>query len=118
MGVDLDLLPVDHLNNGWGYSHTVLPLNRDRCLWDLIAAIPATPLGVASIKSPRGGRVDSGKYQGERTYGKLTEDAYGEPYKMVRAGDLAPVLKEHQPGPAAAFIAACDPDRWIVLDWH
>ena len=125
MGVDLKLFPIDHLeetstpegSTSWGFSHTILPLQRDYGLWDAIKTIEGrlVPPGVSAFT---GQRLPDGKCKDERTYGDLSTDPYGDPYRMVRAGDLAPVLTEHQPGPAAAFIAACKPDRWIVLEWH
>lgn len=121
MGIDLRLLPVDALRieAGWGFSHTILPLPRHYDLFDAIRALDATPLGLAKVSSYVGRRVPDGTCEGEPTYGELTTDAYGKPYSLLRAAQLAPVLREHIPDdPATAFVAACDPDRWIVLDWH
>lgn len=104
MGVDLRLLPLDHLSentNGslWGFSHTVLSLPRNREAWSAFKSI-ATPLpGDHDISSYVGKRVPDGSSQGELMYGRIREnDAYGSAYTWATAGDLYPVLAKWFPG--------------------
>ncbi len=134
MGLDLRLLPLDHLsitmNIGgkstcFGFSHTILNVPRNGSgaidaiykLW-LKDSTEELPDG-HEVAAHLGGRVDAGKYEGEQTYGTLDTDAYGERYTWVSAGTLAAVLTKYNPKhPTTAYIAALHPDNLVILDWH
>ena len=121
MGLDLRLFPIDHLRQGiFGYSHTVLELGG--LGWDLGAKIKERARRLPDghdITSHLGGRIRDGHAEGERYYGKLVDDAYGEPYRWLTAKKLLPFLEEHWPKhPITAYVRAMPTDGLIVLDWH
>lgn len=89
MGLDLTLLPFNMDDGGWCFSSTVLPLNRDRCLWAAIDALPARPV-------PSGFRSYCGYSEAaqETRYGKTATDAYGTPLTCVTVADLL-TLSDH-----------------------
>ena len=118
MGLALRLYPIDHLSQGcFGYSHTVLDLRG--LAWDLGAQIKEAARRLPDghdITGLLGGRI---KDKGGRCYGKLVDDAYGEPYRWLTAKELLPFLEEHWPKhPATAYVRALPSDGLIVLDWH
>ena len=90
--------------------------------WDLGARIKdcARPLPDGhNITVYVGGRIRDGYAKGERYYGKLVNDAYGESYRWLTAKELLPFLEEHWPkDPATAYVRAMPSDGLIVLDWH
>lgn len=126
MGVDLRLLPLDHLSyqsagSIWGFSHTVLSLPRDSDAWPAFEAMRTeqVPAG-ANISSFCGKRVPDGASQGELMYGIIRDkDAYGSPYTWTTAGELKPVLaKWFATCPSTAYINALSDDTKVILDWH
>jgi len=120
MGLALRLLPVDHFHNGFGNCHTLLELGG--LDWDLGSMISERarllPDG-HDIASYLGKVIQDGECQGERSYGKLGTDVYGEPYRWLTAKELRPLLAEHWPKhPVRAYVLAMPDDQLIVLDWH
>ena len=125
MGLALNLFPIEHLNYGtgpsscWGYSHTVLRLGD--LSWDtgqLIAAAGKPLPDRHNISALLAGRVKDGTSQGERYYGVLDKDSYGEPYKWITAEALLPFLDDRWPKhPATAYVRALPKDALVVLDW-
>lgn len=121
MGLDLRLLPIDFFRQGlFGYSHTVLTLGS--LSWDLGADIREHSRRLPDghdITGYLGGRITDGYHKGERCYGSLVDDAYGEPYRWLTAKELLPFLEEHWPKhPVTAYVRALPIDGLIVLDWH
>jgi hypothetical protein len=61
--------------------------------------------------------------EGERAYGEVTEDDFGEPLKWVRAGDLAKLAGHPQVTAAPrnraalAYVTALPTDWAVVLFW-
>lgn len=125
MGLALNLFPIDHLhyNAGphscWGYSHTVLKIGD--LSWDVGQTISAAAEQLPKhhdITAHLAGRIKDGTSKGERYYGKLDKDAYGEPYKWITAEALLAFLEEHWPKhPATAYVRALPADNMVVLDW-
>ncbi len=64
--------------------------------------------------------IRDGHAAGERCYGKLVADAYGEPYRWLTAKELLGCLVEHWPAgnPVTAYVRALPSEDLIVLDWH
>ena len=120
MGLALRLLPVDAFHNGFGNCHTLLELGGLH--WDLGSSIRdqarLLPDG-HDICSHLGKLIPDGDCKGERSYGKLVTDVYGERYRWLTAHELLPVLREHWPKhPVTAYVAALPDEQLIVLDWH
>lgn len=121
MGLGLRLFPIDHLHQGIsGFSHNLLELGDID--WDLGAEIKERSRRLPDghdIMSYLGGTIRNGHAKGERYYGKLAEDGYGEPYRWLTAKELLPFLKKHWPKhPITAYVGALPSDNLIVLDWH
>jgi hypothetical protein len=121
MGLALRLLPIDHLHQGsYGYSHNLLELGG--MSWDLGAEIQKQGRRLPdghNITSHLGAIIPDGYAKGERHYGKLNTDVYGEPYRWLTAKELLPFLDEHWPKhPVTAYVHALPSDGLIVLDWH
>jgi hypothetical protein len=86
MGLDLRLLPIDQLALPFGYSHTIL--NIGGLSWDLGGEIRECARRLPDghdITAHFGSSIPDGPYKGERRYGKLVEDAYGEPCATTTA---------------------------------
>ena len=121
MGLALRLLPIDHFSNGcFGYSHSILELGG--LDWNLGNAIHnharLLPDG-HNITAYLAKLIPDGECKGERGYGKLATDAYGELYRWLTARELLPLLREHWPKhPVTAYVSALPEDQLIVLDWH
>lgn len=90
MGIDLILLPVDHYRQDWGYSHSLLSVNRSSNLFDKIRRLPSfdAPKNFHSYISR-----DS-KYE-EPHYGNTVKDCYGDKIKFVEVNSLLK-LKHHR----------------------
>lgn len=131
MGVDLRLYPLDFLQekitNGritvFGYSHTVINVPRNYQAWDMINKAPSRPLprgegmGISGLVA---GHVPDGESEGEPCYGNFEEsDSYGDPYRLIKAKDLATILEYFFPKhPTTRYVQALDPENEIVLGWH
>lgn len=123
MGVDLTLLVVTGTRE-FGFSHTLLQLERRRELWDPIAEIekahgqPA-PTNFASYVA----RIPDGEWKDESGYGKVEKTPYGDPVRMVPASALL-ALRDHRgvkdnPANRAtwAYLAELPGATWIALWW-
>lgn len=124
MGLDLKLLPLDYLSAGksgpWGYSHTVLSVNRNSELFDAIALLDdeELPQG-ASIASYVGGDVPDGAKEGETCYGVLDQTPYGDRCTWIDVEALVPAFAKHMSDqPVTAYLRAMRPGTKIVLYWH
>jgi hypothetical protein len=123
MGVDLALLPVEGLLSGLPCAFSVLELTRCRELWDAINVVKNRPVGptlrcyVATLEN------------GERGWGNLEEDAYGNEIRYAKAGELAKaidgfneVARDHgsytSNAPAAAYLRELPKDAPVALYWH
>lgn len=96
MGLDLKLLPMERWfdgtegNPGWGYSHSVLSLDRHQALFDRIGLLDAKELE-DNVPSYVGRDVPDGSAEGETMYGVMTTTPWGDPITWVTAGELAAV---------------------------
>jgi hypothetical protein len=65
--------------------------------------------------------ITEGYYEGEYRYGELPDtDPYGQPYRMVKAGDLADLkvdMESVRAQAALAYVAFLPPETWVVLHW-
>lgn len=120
MGLALRLFPIDCLQGSFGYSHTVLELGG--LSWDLGAEIREVARRLPDghdLTALLASRIPDGPYEGEHRYGRLVDDAYGEPYRWLTAKELLPFLEEHWPKhPATAYVGAMRSDGLVVLDWR
>jgi hypothetical protein len=122
MGLALRLFPIDRLWNGGteGFSHTVLELGS--ISWDLGEVLREKARRLPDghdISALLAGIIPDGYARGERYYGKLNTDAYGEPYRWLTARELSIYLDEHWPKhPTTAYVRAMKPDDLVVLDWR
>lgn len=119
MGMDLILLPVDHYDQSWGYSHSLLSVGRSSNLFDKIRKLPSfdVPKDFSSYTS----RDD--KYE-EPHYGKTIEDCYGDKIKFVEVLKLLKLknhrdIKDNQQNEAIwAYLEMLPVDTRIALFWH
>lgn len=119
MGIDLILLPVDYLGQNWGFSHSLLSVDRSSDLFDEIRKLPSfdVPEKFSSYTS----RDD--KYE-EPHYGNTIEDCYGEKIKFVEAKKLLslkdhPHIKDsHKNSAIWAYLGKLPGDMKIALFWH
>ena len=120
MGLALRLLPVERFHGGFGYSHSILELGGwDWDLGDTIRDRARLLPDGHDITAYLAKVIPDGACAGERCYGKLVADAYGDPYRWLTARELLPVLREHWPKhPVTAYVNALPEDQLIVLDWH
>lgn len=116
MGRDLTLIPVEALDPNLG--HSLLRCFRRRALFEQIDALSQAPVlerfycYLAALGPEQTG------------YGVVTHDPYGNPLRMVRAGQLLG-LRDHPdvtgyPSNRAiwAYLAELPADRLIVLFWE
>lgn len=123
MGVDLRLLVVDGNLGHWGFAHTVLNLDRDYDLHEAINAMNPQLRPAWKLSTWAGQIIPDGKYKGERTYGDVESDPYGDPLKYLtsqqvaeafdRTNNLSPMNKAY-----AACVKAMPKDTLIGLYWH
>lgn len=128
MGLDLTLLPVEseHL----AFSHTVLSLDRRSDMWEKIKLIPQITRDVVFYSFMS--RVPDGKSEGEKCYGVVKEDAYGNPIKWANAGDVVKAMEEYYESvkdldwikydcrnqAVLAYLKVLPANRLVVLYWH
>ena len=116
MGIDLTLIPVDHMDAP-AFGHMLLPMERNSDLFALILDLPSrdAPLNFSCYLS----RCP----EGEHCYGRVAQDDYGEPLRMVLVADLLAIprldlVAAHARNRAVwAFTGATD-HEWVVLFWH
>lgn len=120
MGLDLTLLPVEADHGHWGFSHSVLSLDRDYKLFDRIQKIEdkrsvPLPEDFTSYLS-----VDDG--DGEPYYGQTTETPYGLPLKAVYAKDLLKASEARRSSlrnqAAWAYLEKLPDGAKVALYWH
>lgn len=132
MGIDLMLLPLDcdipagEQGKSFGFSHTILPVDRSYSLWEMIKELPTTELP-ENFTAYVSTRPDN-----EPGYGQLHIDPYMDPILCVTAGDLARVLvawctRDHENSlplpvaawlPVTAYVEALPSATRIALFWH
>ena len=119
MGVDLDLLPIEGIQEDrtWELSVSVLRFERRAELWDDVKKLPCKPLKVdLRCHVARLGN-------GEQGWGSVEKDAYGEPVQYVRAKEFAalknhPAIKDNDTNRAIiAYLLALHPATKIALYW-
>lgn len=117
MGVDLTIAPDRwSLPQGgerdWWLANNRLDLLRNYHLYDQIKALPSSPLEPDTTFG----------WYGDDGVERETEDAYGNPLRYVRAGDLG-TIPDQPDYPAwnravLAFVRALPPETRIMLWWH
>lgn len=123
MGVDLRLLIVDgdcaSSESRWGYSHSMLEVQRRRDLWPEISRLKSHELTITLYC------YMSRDHRGEHCYGELgATDPYGSKFMYVLAGELSNLSKNENVKDSAfnrgiwAMLAEIDPNTKIVLYWH
>lgn len=121
MGLDCRLLPVECDRGDWGYSHSIIPLDRVSALFDAIRKLPdAGP--VPPKFSTFCATVPDGENEGEPGYGDTQEDPYGQPLRCIYAGDIAKIKVKGMTDPtclaALAYCACLPPKQRIAVYWH
>lgn len=130
MGIDARLLVVDGNCGDWGFSHTVLSLDRDYELWEEIKACEPQLRPGFSLHTFAGKRIDSGYYEGERVYGEIERDPYGDPIRFLTANHLGEAfaawgrksehperLSKHNIA-AGCFLQMLPEQTLVGLYWH
>lgn len=119
MGVDLTILPVDYNIEGKRICHSQLQFERRRELWDVIREKVVTRKIDKPISCFLARNTD-----GERCYGEIMEDPYGEVLEVTTFNEFVRIL-EHQGFTGlrrniaiAAFIEAMPSMDEVVLYWH
>lgn len=119
MGLDLTLLPIDHLEwvqnsatvRASGYSHTVLPVRRDSKLFKAIT-------DQEPVEIPDGYNIDS-YLASDLTYGPISVDKYGDRLTWIRAGKIKTPLIASQPdAPVTCYVCALDDEALVILFWR
>lgn len=130
MGVDCTLLPAVICEEaGFGFAHTMLPLERRQSLWPKLRAIPPLPIDVTEIRfSTYLATIESGEHEGECRYGRVTETPYGNRLEFARALDvLAAIERYHDEFPGsrfstneavAAYLRCLPAETPVGLWWH
>lgn len=116
MGRDLTLIPVEALSPNLGHSQ--LRCFRRRALFEQIDRLPQEPVleQFYCYLAPIGPE--------QTGYGIVTHDPYGDPLRMVYAGQLLslrdhPDVTGHPSNRATwAYLAELPADRQIVLFWE
>lgn len=115
MGLDLRLLPLDHDDSAWGFSHTILNVQGARDIYTLL-------MGVTRTAPPKMFSTYAAILaNGERGYGRHTVTAYGDPLMCVTVGHLLSNCRLTLAGlsPAVyAYLQALDGNTRVALDWH
>ncbi len=124
MGVDLTLMPLEcdhegvHGKPAFQFSHSMLNIERRRELWPLIEK-----LARGRVSTDFTGFMGEGS-DGEYGYGKVRDDAYGQPIQWAKAGDIAKLANHNAVTNDArnravwAYLSALDPDTKVALYWH
>lgn len=125
MGLDCCLLPIDHDTPDFGFSHSILRLERTGIAQALLEAKGATspPARFETFYSHDRlcDKPECCCCQ-EPHYGDTTEDCYGEPLPVFTAGELVSrfghkrVIRESQRNRAVwAYLATVDPNMRIAV---
>lgn len=116
MGVDLTFLPL--LNKDFWAAHTMLDVERRSALWPAIEALKSI-----DVPKPVSCFLAYGE-DGEKRYGDIETDPYGDRLKWVTAGQLLTLadreeVQDNWKNRAAwAYMAQMHPDWQIILYWH
>jgi len=95
MGVDLTLLPEDLRFNNSGSAHTLLPLERDSALQDLV--VQANPYRIQGYKfTSYKSSIPDGSLKGESCYGEIVDDGYGDPITFLNLDDLCGAFERRE----------------------
>lgn len=122
MGVDLKLLPVDHENEDFAFSHTVLSMARDSKLFKWIE----NRIEVEPAPKRFQTYVSCNDEFSEPHYGTTNEDRYGQSVRTTSAKELrkAIMLFENQNNLATknkavlSYLRELDEDQKVALFWH
>lgn len=118
MGVDCKLLPVEHDTNKWGFSHSVIRLDRESVFFNLLCGLPDAGPVPQDFATYIGGEIPDGTFEGETCYGNTQEDPNGDPIRCVRAGDIARLKPDCATNKAAvAYFSALDPTMRVAVWW-
>jgi len=122
MGVDLDIIPVDHESSNCTFGHTTISLERDRPLWEHIRLV-LDQMEFGQPFSCSMATIESGSNAGERCYGDVSEDCYGNSLKYCFAGSLAKLIRSYGDTyqgniAAAAYLENLPEKQKIILYWH
>jgi hypothetical protein len=93
VGVDLELLPT-YQPGDFGYSPSLLRVDRRQELWDSIEAANPRPVPEGVTLYSYAGRGLTASDDEEKGFGETTEDAYGNPLTYLPAGKLADLFRE------------------------
>lgn len=115
MGVDLSLLPFRQ-SASMAFSHSIIEVSRDYDLYKLIESVGRVP-------APDDFRAYVAPLpNGERGYGVVKEDCYGQSLRMVSAKELAAITLPKDTGCRAraawAYLKELPDDFYVVLFWH
>lgn len=109
MGIDLTIVPVAHPNSDWLLAYERLRYPRCYPAYDKIREMISWPLRAHQTFD----------WYGDSGITSESADAYGQPLRMVRAGDLARVDVSDRGGKAVmAYLAALPYDTMVFLYWH
>jgi len=117
MSVDLGFLPLGVASMDFNYAHTLIDVGSNYDYHEELRKL-------RNYDPPRdwSSYVARGE-DSEPCYGHMqgTTDAYGDEWRMYRAGDIAAIKYEgNYPKlrAAIAYVRALEPEDWIVLYWH
>lgn len=116
MGVDLAFLVCGGLSLDNNYAHTQIEVGCNPEFHEKILTLPTydPPQKIGCYRK----RVDHDEF--DTVYGDLDKfDAYGNLYRMVKAGDLAALTVDYDGMPLAAlaYVAFLEPETMIILYW-
>ncbi len=130
MGVDLKLLPLDTNEDwDWGFSQTILSLERRSELFDKIRELPVITKDKFKFSSYLA-QIPDGSWQGDNGYGLIESTPYGEPLTWVRAKQLAEVMEkwyseqedwaeyDYRNKAVIAYLKALHENNLVALYWH
>lgn len=120
MGFDLTLLPVTQVDESWGFAHMLLPLDRDRDMFDRIDKLGAAPEPSFQLRSYLS-RIKEGPSAGEQCYGMVTHDPYGAEICYAPSCELAKAMvggNSTKWNEAAAAFLRDIPTMPVALYWH
>lgn len=121
MGLDLHLLPFDCDMDDFAFSHTLLSLERNRVLFDLLMNLENQKgLPVPKNFMTYCSRSD----EGENCYGATPTTPYGERMMFVEVGVLMSlkdhnlVERDYKNKAVWAYLSCLPKSRKVALYWH
>ena len=122
MGVDLRLLPVESDGGDFGFSHSILALDRDREWFALLLAKQETSRTEAWSHPPKRFFCYTAYMEnGEPGYGEKAKDAYGFALRCLRASDILAASRgaaTDRNRAVLSYLAVLPADTRVILDWH